>query len=123
MLTTEYLQWTNLHGAVVESLTWAGGVVMLMCSSFLMSMEGEGDPHNVTVTLGGVSSVYCDNDPVPAIEQEGEDGSILDFSREGDVATLTMEWERYTPNETITRVYTIRYRTFAITAEREGARG
>ncbi len=121
MVPDEYLQRTSLHGAVLESFTLGDGVVTIACSSFLMSMDGDGDPHNVVVVLGGVTAVECDGVPVTVIAKEGKSGSVIDFSRDGDVATLVMEWDRYKPRDTITRLYTIHFRTFAITAEREGA--
>lgn len=121
MQTHEIVERTLLHDAVVESLAQIGDVVTLVCSSVLVSEEGDGDPHRVIITLGGVSAIECDHAPAVTVVQEAADGGVLKFIRDGDVATLLMEWHRSAPRETITRLYTIYFRTFAIAAEREGA--
>ncbi len=53
--------------------------------------------YKVTIDLGGVRKVMCDNKVVDSLRMKTKDGGVIAFRRSGNTADLVVTWTAYAP--------------------------
>src|SRR5689334_21478659 len=91
----ELIERTELHDASIIDMAREGDRVRLEFENVWLDDE---TCYTVTINLGGVRKMTCDNELVDTLHMETEDGGVIAFRRSGNIAELVVTWTLLYPS-------------------------
>ena len=116
MELTKLIERTELHDSSTVQMAREGEGVHLKFENVWVDDK---NCYTVSITLGGVHDITCDDEVVNDLHMETEDGGVLAFKRSDTIAELFITWTSYKPRVDETRSYKFDYTTFDLHAEKQ----
>jgi hypothetical protein len=116
MQATELIERTELHDSSLIEMAAKGDGVLLRFENVWIDDD---NCYRVTIDLGGVRKVMCDQEIVATLRMKTEDGGVIAFRRSGNIAILVVTWTSYAPRADETHSYEFEFTTFDLQAEKQ----